>query len=142
MATGGLRLLLRVQFSHALGQGHSEALKFRKRLASGLFCAPPGRPALWLPPGTALQARPILPRGPMLPLGVAGRSLPACTWDLRCCDISSPGHLPGAVARSSDLPSGSSCLQCGTDGIDPHKRVIVAGPDSGASLPSQRNRQK
>lgn len=51
MATGGLRLLLCVQLSHALGRGCSEALKFRRRLASGLFCAPPGRLALWFPPG-------------------------------------------------------------------------------------------
>lgn len=80
MATGGLHLLLCVQFSHALGWGHSEALKFRKRLASGLFCAPPGRPALWFPPGTALQvlpARLILLHGPRLPVAGAGRSSPA-----------------------------------------------------------------
>lgn len=80
MATGGLRLLLPVQFSHALGRGHSEALKFRKCLASGLFWATPGRLALWFPPGTALQvlpAGPILPHGPRLPVGGAGRSSPA-----------------------------------------------------------------
>lgn len=80
MATGGLRLLLCVQFSHALGRGRSEALKFRKCLASGLFCAPPGRLALWFPLGAALQvlpAGPILPRGLRLPTGGAGRSSPA-----------------------------------------------------------------